>query len=228
VIDNISRIIVNENDREKFRRAFRARSALLEAYRTGKRSDTVRYRRTVEGGNFIWVKTVVNMVENPDTHEIEAVLFSEDVNDQVLNEEIIQKSSDAGYDYIATLHLPDKTFQFRYLGNLIPQTYKDLYSELRQPKSYAEIVDYAVKSWVAPDEAERFLKEASSAESILGASEKTASSYTINLKSRKPDSSEGWKQLRLTWLDETKNWILIQQTDVSEAVHMQQAELSRG
>jgi signal transduction histidine kinase len=222
VIDNISRIIVNENDREKFREHFN-RSALLEAYRTGKRSDTVRYRRTVEGGNFIWVKTVINMVENPDTHEIEAVLFSEDVDDQVLNEEIIQKSSDAGYDYIATLHLPDKTFQFRYLGNLIPQTYKDLYSELRQAKSYAEIVDYAVNSWVAPDEAERFLKE-SSAESIVAHLE-DGGSYTINLKARKPDSSEGWKQLRLTWLDETKNWILIQQTDVSEAVRMQQAEL---
>jgi two-component system sensor histidine kinase/response regulator len=222
VIENISRIIVSEKDREKFRRHF-GRSALLDAYRNGQRSETVQYRRTVEDGSFIWVKTVVNMVQDPDTQEIEAVLFSEDVNDQVLNEEIIQKSSDAGYDYIATLYLPDQTFQFRYLGNLVPRNYKDLYEKLRQPKSFAEIVDYASKSWVAPDETVRFLREASVSSILSHLSDDE--SYTVNLKSRKPNGAEGWKQLRLTWLDETKNWILIQQTDVSEAVHMQQAEL---
>ena len=222
VIGNISRIIVSEQDREKFRSHF-GRSALLAAYRRGQRSETVQYRRTVGDGSFIWVRTVVNMVQNPDSQEIEAVLFSENVSDQVLNEEIIQKSSDAGYDYIATLHLPDRMFQFRYLGNLIPRNYRDLYRETRQSRPYAEIVDYAVKSWVASDERARFLQEAS-IDSILAHLDQNES-YSINLKSRKPDSSEGWKQLRLTWLDDTKNWILVQQTDVSEAVHMQQAEL---
>jgi hypothetical protein len=114
-------------------------------------------------------------------------------------------------------------FQFRYLGNLIPQNYRELYKDLWQSKPYAEIVDYAVKTWVAPDETERFLKEASVASMVAHLDEKD--SYTINLKSRRSDAAEGWKQLRLTWLDETKDWILIQQADVTEAVHMQQAEL---
>jgi len=222
VIDNISRIIASEQDREKFFRHFR-RTALLDAYKNGRKSEIVKYRRTVENGSFIWVKTVVNMVQDPDTQEIEAVLFSEDIDDQVLNEEIIQKSSDTGYDYIATLHLPDLMFQFRYLGNLIPQKFRDQYKELRQMKSYGEIVDYAAKSWVAADEKKHFMKEAQIG-SIITHLDKDGS-YTINLKSRKQDGSEGWKQLRLTWLDETKNWILIQQTDISEAVHMQQKVL---
>jgi len=222
VIDNLSGIIVNEGDRAIFRERF-SLSALLDAYRNGNRSMTARYRRTIEDGTFIWVKTVVNMVENPDTREIEAVLFSENITDQVLNEEIIQKSSDAGYDFIATLYLPDRMFQFRYLGNRIPRKYKELYKEFRQTKPYAEIVNYAVETWVAPDEAERFVKE-TSVNSVLARLE-TEDSYTIDLKSRKQDFSEGWKQLRLTWLDETRNWILIQQTDVSETVRARQEEL---
>jgi PAS domain S-box-containing protein len=222
LIDNISRIIVNEQDREKFRRHFN-RPVLLDAYKKGQRSETVQYRRKIDDGSFIWVKTVVNMVQDPDTGEIEAVLFSEDVNDQIMNEEIIQKSSDSGYDYIATLHLPDRMFQFRYLGKLIPQTYKELYKKLRQSKPYEDIVDYAAKSWVAADETERFRKEASIDSLVAHLGEE--GNYTVNLKSRKQDSSEGWKQLRITWLDDTKNWILIRQTDISEAVKMQQTEL---
>jgi PAS domain S-box-containing protein len=222
VIENISHIIINEKDRVKFRNHF-DRAALIHAFRNGKKRDIVRYRRTIEDGTSIWVETVVNMVENPDTHEIEAVLFSENVNDQVLNEEIIQKSTDTGYEYIATLQLPKQIFRFRFLGDFIPQQYRELYKDSHQPRSFAEIVDVAVRTWVSPDEIEHFQEEAA-IESIIGHLSKS-DSYTITIKSRQADGSEGWKQIRLTWLVETKDWILIQQADISDAIHRQQADL---
>jgi PAS domain S-box-containing protein len=222
VIDNISNIIINEADRKKFRQHFDC-AALLDAFQKGKKSDSLRYRRTIEDGSSLWVETVVNMVENPDTHAIEAVLFSENVNDQVLNEEIIQKSSDAGYDYIATLHVPNQLFQFRYLGNGIPSVFKTRYSDLRRSRPLAEILAYAVQSWVAPDEKAHFLDEFILANMIAHLNQEE--SYTVTVKSRRLDASEGWKQIRITWLDEMKDRILIQQVDVSEAVQLQQKEL---
>lgn len=222
VIDNISRIIINDQDRAAFREHFN-RAALIDSFRNGKSRDIVRYRRTIEDGTSIWVETVVNMVENPDTHEIEAVLFSENVNDQVLNEKIIQKSTDTGFEYIATLRLPERLFRFRFLGDTISRKFREKYVNLGQVKPFAEIVDFAVRSWVSPDEVENFKREAD-VENIISHLSKS-DSYVITMKAKRQDGSEGWKQIRLTWLVETKDSILIQQTDISDAIHRQQAEL---
>jgi len=222
VIDNISRIIINENDRLQFREHFN-RAALIKAFHSGRRQDTLRYRRTVEDGSSIWVETVINMVENPETHEIEAVLFSENVNRQVLNEKIIQISTDTGSEYIATLQLPQQVFQFRFMGDYISSRYRELYESINRHRPFAEVVDYAVRTWVAPEETEHFRKEAEIA-SIVDHLNRTGS-YTITIKSRQTGGQDGWKQIRLAWLFETKDWILIQQADISDAVHRQQAEL---
>ena len=222
VIDNISHIIVNDNDRKSFRDHF-DRDTLLAAFKDGKRRDIVRYRRTVEGGSFIWVETIVNMIENPNTHDIEAVLFSEDVNEQVMNEEIIQKSTDAGYDYIATLSIIDQEFFFRFLGGNLPQTYRDLYVDMKKAWPFDRIVAYAIKTWVAPDERQRFMDEAS-IDSMLGHLT-AADNYAVTIKARTLTGVEGWKQLRLTWLDDTHDLILIQQTDVSDTMRRQQTEM---
>ncbi len=222
VIDNISRIIVNDSDRAVFREHFN-RDALIAAFREGKSRDMVRYRRTAEKEGYIWVETSVNMVENPDTHEIEAVLFSESVNDQVINEKIIQKSTDAGYEYVATLSLPGQAFRFCFLEHSLEEMLRKQFGDCGGEKPYAEIVELALQIWVSPDEAEHFRREAS-VENIVGHLNGSGS-YTVTIKARRSDGTEGWKQIRLTWLFETKDWILIQQMDISDAVHRQQAEL---
>ena len=52
VIDNISRIIINDQDRAAFREHFN-RAALIDSFRNGKSRDIVRYRRTIEDGTSI-------------------------------------------------------------------------------------------------------------------------------------------------------------------------------
>jgi PAS domain S-box-containing protein len=184
VIDNISRIIISDEDRIRFREHF-GRDALITAFRSGRRRDTLRYRRVVEDGSSIWVETVVNMVENPESHEIEAVLFSENVTRQVLNEKIIQISNDTGYDYIATLRLPQQLFQFRFLGDTIPGNYREIYKDISRPAPYADIVDYAKRTWVAAEEISHFEKESAVA-SIIEHLNKTGS-YSITIKSKRND-----------------------------------------
>ena len=222
VIENISHIIINEDDRNRFLEHF-DRTALIKSFRNGQTRDIVRYRRTIEDGTSIWVETVVNLVENPETHDIEAVLFSENVNNQVLNERIIQKSTDIGYEYIATLQLPQQIFRFRFMASYIPEKYRGLYEDMQRSIPFSEIVNYATHTWVAPDEAEHFRDEANVAGIIKRLDE--SESYTITIKSQHEDGSEGWKQIRLTWLLDTKDWVLIQQSDISDVVHTQKAEL---
>lgn len=225
VIENISRIIINEEERQKFREHF-DRTALLSAFRNGRMQDIVRYRRSIEDGTSIWVETIVNMVENPDTHEIEAVLFSEDVNDQVMNEQIIQKSNDAGYDYIATLRVRDGMLFFRYFGSAVQKKRPDIFCNIEKTYRYSDITRYALDTWVADDEKEHFAKEAAIG-GIVSRLNRTGS-YMFTVKSRTaagPDGAEGWKQIRITWLDDSKDWILFQQTDISDAILRQQKEL---
>lgn len=223
VIDNISKIILNAEDRSKFLEHF-DRAALLSAFREGRSQDIVRYRRTIEDGTSVWVETIVNMVENPDSHDVEAVLFSEDINDQVMNEQIIQKSNDAGYDYIATLRAKDQCMFFRYFGSAVSEKHHAMYGDARKPWKYPDIIKYAVAEWVSPDERERFLKE--SRISVIKARLNRTGSYMFTVKSRTGREAEGWKQIRITWLDDTKEWILLQQTDISDAMLRQKIELT--
>lgn len=222
VIDNISGIILNEQNRKMFLEHFRL-PALLALYKDGKTRDTVRYCRSVEDGTYIWVETVVNMVEDPETHDVEAVLFSEDVNDQELNREIIQKITDAGYDYIAILRVADESMFFRYSGDIRSSVHQKLFADIRKAWRYDDIIDHAVNSWVDPQEAAHFRAETELKGIIKHLNED--GSYIINVKSHGKNRQEGWKQIRVLWLNDTKDWIMIQQTDVTETIRHRQKEL---
>lgn len=222
VIDNISKIIRNAGDREVFLAHFKL-PALAALFRSGKTSDTVRYSRLVEGGTFIWVETVVNMVENPDTHDVEAVLYSENVDDQELNRKIIQKITDTGYDYIAVLSIPDQTFFYRYIGDDRDNFLGGVPEELTKPQPYSKAVTNAVNSWVDQQEREHFEKETQIDELRKHLNEED--SYIFNVKARRNNGKEGWKQIRAVWLDETKERILFQQTDVTDTLRNRQQEL---
>jgi len=222
VIENISKIILNAQNRKTFREHF-SLAALLRLFESGKTRDIVRYRRSVEDGTSIWVETVVNMVENPETHDVEAVLFSEDINDQELNREIIQKITDTGYDYIAILRPEDEALFFRYAGDIRTSTYRELIHDIRKPWQYGNMVDYALDRWVDPNEREHFSIETRIGNIVQHLDDE--GSYVVNVKSRGIDGEEGWKQIRLVWLDETRDWILIQQTDVTNTLKHRQKEL---
>jgi PAS domain S-box-containing protein len=222
VIRNISGIILNEQHKKNFLEHFQL-PALIRLFQSGKSSDVVRYRRSVEDGTSIWVETVVNMVEDPETHDIEAVLYSENVNEQELNREIIQKLTDTGYDYIAILRISDQIFFFRYLGDIKSSVYLKRLGNMKKPQQYRDTIEYAVSSWVDPQEKERFIEETRIEEMVRHLDEEN--NYTFNVKARRGDGSEGWKQIRTVWLDETKEWILVQQTDVTDTLQHRQKEL---
>ena len=222
VIDNILKIILNQEDQERFKEHFN-RSALLIAYSHGIRNDSLRYRRRAEDGTYLWVKTVVNMVENPESNDIEAVLFSEDVSDQVLDEEIIRKSTDSGFDYIARLNVPQKTYQNCYIDNLMPDKYKTFQQMFQQPRSYEEFVEYAKNNWYEGEQKEHFLKVAPIEHIIAHLQEENT--YTITIRSKFHEEAEAWKQIRFIWLDDSHDWILVTQTDITESVNAEQEKL---
>lgn len=223
VINNILKIILNDHDREIFLKHFRY-SVLLEEYQNGIRNDSARYRRIKEDGSFIWVKTVMNMVENPETNDIEAVLFSEDISDQVLDEEIIQRGTDFGHDYIAIINVSQRMYQICYIGNQIPEKYMAYYQKFLQPKPYSEFVEQAQKYWYTQEEQLHFLLE-SKIENITSHLEKETE-YTITLKSDLEGIGDAWKQIWFTWLDDSKNWIMIIQNDITDSVVEQQKQMN--
>ena len=214
-IRHIQGLIISDEDRKQF--LIRCeRTALLKSYFTGETQFSVRYLRRGEKDEAVWIRTQAHMVENPETHEIEAVLYSEDVSEQVMNEQIIGKITADGYDYISLLHFTDEKYYKRF-GNGIHTGAES------EGIDYREAIDYAVRKWVHPDAREEFFRETAAGNIVHRLREE--GSFTITIKSQRPDRTEGWKQIRMTWLNETMAWVLIQQTDVTEIIRKQQTEM---
>ena len=72
---------VYEGDRERYI-AFMNTGAMLAAYYRGHRSDKIEYREQLADGSVRWLKLSVDLVEYPNSREIEVYLMYEDIDKQ--------------------------------------------------------------------------------------------------------------------------------------------------
>jgi len=217
--DNISSIIEDDYDREIFSKHF-SRDTLIKLFEDGETQSTAVYRRRMENGSFAWVRTTINLIRSPQTQEIEAVMYSENVNEEIIDEKIIQHITDIEYDYIGILRVDGLKFRLRYFGKNTLNRYRYSDDNVLNETEYAKIIDYALKTWIHPEEKEKFIKEAGIEKMKDNLRENDY--FTVMVRCLTEDKKEGWKQIRYHWLDNSGQWILIEQMDVTKMVSEQQ------
>jgi len=222
LVENVEAMILDDKYRKKFREHF-SRKELIRRFESGEMQSSARYRRRMEDGSFGWVRTTVNMLNDPQTHELEAVMYSESINDKMIDEEIIQHITDIEYDFVAILKVDERKFRFRYLGKVISEIYNYAYVKITDEQDYGKILDYAVDTWVDQEDSARFIAEAEIETMIRNLED--SDYHAVMVKGRHPDGMECWKQIRYHWLDDYRQLILIEQMDVSEMIKRQQQEL---
>ena len=113
--------IIDENGKRDFESKFR-RQALLDSFGAGHTSVQTEFQRYNDSGKLIWVRAYINMLENPETSDIEGIVYSVDITEEKRNEKIFRIISDEEYDYVALLHLGDRKMQFLNLSpRLLPK-----------------------------------------------------------------------------------------------------------
>lgn len=93
-----------------------SRDNLLDAYHKGEQEFAFDHRYQFKD-KMRWVKTIVRILPNPITTDIEAYIFAVDITEQILSEQVMKKLINSRYDILALIYIEQGYVNFRYSGN---------------------------------------------------------------------------------------------------------------
>ena len=184
-----------------------SRAALLQRFAAGEttlESELLYHHIT---GKSQWVHAVVEMVENPFTHEVEALLYSLDIDKQKRLQIVVDKLIESDYEYIGTLDIQSGIVTI--FGE--KQDILSLETTLKE-LCYEKVLPAAIRRILRPEEHERAQRELSTEAIIANLQE--ASSYSCVFFGNGEDS-----QRRLMWrfeyLNPERKTILMTRQDIT-------------
>ena len=110
---NIASIISDGDEAVRFREIFN-RDQLLHAFGKGDTQIALGYHRKVESGESHWIKTYLNMLRNPGSGDVEAIVYSLDMDRQEKEEKVISAITNREYDYIALINAETQAIHYQY------------------------------------------------------------------------------------------------------------------
>ena len=92
------------------------REKLIRRFRQGEQVSSLQYRRKQQDKAPIWVTTVVRTYMSPDTGDIECFVYTYDVSEKALEQQIMSKLAVLGYDELGVVYVKTgmwKCYRFR-------------------------------------------------------------------------------------------------------------------
>ncbi len=119
-----------------------SREKFLEKYSRGERRLTVSYRRMRENGSPIWVKSFCHMLENPKTHDIEAIIYTINVNHSHTEEKVLSRICEEFYDCFGLIDMQTGKVTYYYgINNLEDIDLEDIRKNLETKELYYIFTD---------------------------------------------------------------------------------------
>jgi len=197
---------------------FFTRENLLREYQGGHSQFTTEVRFIASGRNVIWGRAIVNMVQNPMTGDVEAIAFMQDISEQKKRDEIDQRLTNEIIDYIGLIDLGRRTFEFTNVNMVID----DL--PVGKKMDYGLCIAYDVRTFVAAEDQTLF-RQSSEISRIVGELE-SAPDYSFAY-SHSENGRKLRKQLRYSYLNSSREEILVIQSDITRTYRAEQEQLHR-
>jgi len=217
--------IIDENGKRDFESKFR-RQALLDSFGAGHTSVQTEFQRYNDSGKLIWVRAYINMLENPETSDIEGIVYSVDITEEKRNEKIFRIISDEEYDYVALLHLGDRKMQFL---NLSPRLLPKYHEKLGNMKliEYDKVREFGLATWIAEEDRDFYLKN--SAIDVITRELDASGHFELSVSGHytgQPDIFM-YRKIQHYYLDENKDTVLLIESDITDTVLRQKNETER-
>ena len=213
LFEHIAGIITDAEDKRKFCELFNRRK-FLSLFADGKTQFSLSYHRRVDSGESHWVTTFVNMLQNPETGDVEAVAYSLDTHREKREEEVIAAITDKEYDYIALIGVQTRKISFQFLSENVRNPIG------RRLTDYSEVVLATCGAEIDPGERER-CRQAADFDRVLEALNR-GGEYSFVFGTRAKDGRESRKQLAYHYLNEKREEVLLTRADVTEAFRQEQ------
>ena len=224
LFENAAAMAAGDDDRRRLCETF-DRQRLLGDFAGGTWGTHVDYRRLDENGRPFWVRTYVRLLKNPDSGDVEGAIYSLDISREQLQSEIFRIITSQEYDLIALLHLDTGRFEAVFVGDTLPQAYREL---LRAPDNgcdFSELCDRAASQWVVSEERESYL--AGKSFDTIRARLAYSRRYEFTLREHFPDvpGMEMYRRFQHYALRDDPDTVLVIESDVTESCRRQQREI---
>lgn len=223
MIGNAAGMIPIPEERAEFLNSFN-REKLLELYHSGKNDYSVDYRRKDETGRLIWVRTYVRMLRNPESGDIEGIIYSLNVSKDKCRDRAFSIITDREYDYEALLDTENHTIRFLNLSSRLLPKYREKLGKPDAAFPYEDVCRFAADSFIASED-RAFYLDSCRMDAITEHLEKEGC-YEYQVRGHytgKPDEFM-YRRLQYYYLDDSRNTVLLVQSDVTSAVLRQKKE----
>ena len=203
---NLLGIVSDEKEAEEAKALF-SREALMGKFLAGEKNFSFTYHRKMENGERHWVTSYIALVRNPQSGEIEALLYSVDSNQVIIDKLINERITKGNYEFTALIN--PETGKITFHNPLpedgsAPHFVDDFDADIRQ----------ATAKVVAESERKRFIDEINVASIKKHLQNAPSFAYSFSLQGH----PEVVKSLSFAYLDPSHQEILLARADVSQTV----------
>ncbi len=213
IADNIK----NPVQRDEFVSIFNIDN-LLKCYKNGEQNINVEYNRTLLGGNSIWVSSKLNMIEQPLTGDIIAFIYTNDINERKIEQNILDSVVDEEIDYIAYITINNSmVHMLKYntdSADIVPMYTVLPYDDFLHDYMYNTVVEQERQHCLD------FLKLNNILQHLKNVDDVYPMLYSITDK----NNFVRRKKIRFYYLDETKNILVIVRRDITDIYEEEQRQ----
>ena len=221
-VGNLIRITPDKDDRHSLATELN-RQDLVSEYRSGETNKHIDYRRKGEDGIPFWVRSYLNMLENPDTGDIEGVIYSVSIEDEMLESHAVDIITDQQFDFMAYIDISGGTMELRHVNSGLSKNYRKLAESLVSINSYGEIRSIMADRYVADAGRSLFLRE-TDIEAVTAAIAGTGHHEFI-VEVHDDTGSIAYKRIQYYYMDDAGKDVLVLQGDITETYLLKQREI---
>lgn len=179
---------------------------LIKEYKNGNTNFSCEQKLIMDSGIPKWRFFAIDIMENPDSHDIEAIFYIRDIDQRITLNQTINKLIQSDYEIIGLI---DKnTGLFTNFGNRL----RNLPSK-NEELDYNEEVSEGLKNYILPSYYEEG-KHALSLSTIIKALEKEE----IYLCKFPKNKNNQWRMWKFSYLDSNKSTIFFTRSDITNVI----------
>ena len=183
-----------------------SRNQLIKLFYEGHTQITFDYPVRHPDGAVIWARGILNMFQNSETGDIEAVTHAINVTDEITNRQIIERVTGDVFDYIGLIYVNTGTFEF------LAKNSKTLFPELHKKTDYINCCEYVKANFINEKEKEDFINAVSLKNVLDGLKQ---NGHHVSTYYRTENNRTLCKQLNYIWLDKKSEIIIVIRSDVT-------------
>jgi len=219
----VSDLIPDEAERLEFQKSFSAEK-MIASFMAGRAHMHFDYSRRRNDGRPIWIRNYVSMLKNPETGDIESVMFAADISREKMNDAIL-KCASRDNDITALIYVNSGKLEVMSASENISESYRNGILAPGNECLYKNLRDMFLEELANPEDREAYSDLTSLAKIKQELDEKDT--YEVLLKFRLRDRPDEilCRKYQYFYLSGEHDIVLLIGTDVTEMYRQQQNEI---